>query len=122
MLEPLFNKDCELVGWMRPNQHVFDTGMNWVAYIRNNHAWSAETGNWLGPVNGLLCLDTSGKVVLWNPKEKVLGTSRPPRPARAPRSPRPPRPPRPARPPRPPRPPIPVGGWSNLSFGSWLSQ
>ena len=45
---PLFDKDSELVGWTDPGKHIFDQDMNWVAYISHNHAWSAETGNWLG--------------------------------------------------------------------------
>jgi hypothetical protein len=36
------------VGWIDPGKHIFDQNMNWVAYISHNHAWSAETGNWLG--------------------------------------------------------------------------
>lgn len=119
---PLFDKDSELVGWMDPGKHIFDQNMNWVAYISHNHAWSAETGNWLGPVPGLICLDTSGRVVAWNPKEHISGTARPARPARAARAARPSRPARSARPARPARPATPAGGWSSLSFWGWLSQ
>ena len=42
-LDPLFNKDCELVGWIEPDEHIFDTSMQWVAYVRNDHAWSGST-------------------------------------------------------------------------------
>jgi len=49
-LYPLFNKDCELVGWIEPDEHIFDTSMQWVAYVRNDHAWSTDSGNWLGAV------------------------------------------------------------------------
>ena len=119
---PLFDEDCELVAWVEPGEQIYDTDMNWVAYILNNHAWSAETGNWLGPVHGLICLNQNGQVIAWNPKEHVAGTARPPRPARAPRSPRPPRPARPSRPARPARPAHPVGGWANESFIDWLAS
>jgi len=71
MLEPLFDKDCNLVGWIDPGRHIFDTDMNWIAYISGGHGRSAETGNWLGPVRGLLCFDHSGRVVAWNPEERV---------------------------------------------------
>jgi len=118
----LFDKDCDLVGWIDPNRHIFDTNMNWVAYISGGHAWLAATANWLGPVRGLLCYDTNGRVVAWNPKEHVIGIPRPPRPARAARAARPARPTRPARPPRPARPATPSGGWSYLSFFSWIGQ
>lgn len=122
MLYPLFDKDCELVAWINPNKHIFDTSMNWVAYVSNGHAWSSETGNWLGPVRGLICLDQAGKPVAWHPKEKVSGTTRRARPARATRKARPPRPTRPARPARPTRPASPAGGWSSHSIYAWLGQ
>jgi hypothetical protein len=121
-MEPLFDENCELIGWIDPRSHIFDIDLNWVAYISRGHAWSTESGNWLGPVPGLICLDQYGCVVAWNPKEQVAGSPRPPRPPWAPRAPKPPRPPRPPQPPRPPRPPQPVGGWSDLSFRAWLSQ
>ena len=70
-MEPLFDRNCELVAWIDPLRNIFDTDLNWVAYIRNGHAWSSDTGNWLGPVPGVLCLDQTGKVVAWNSKERV---------------------------------------------------
>ena len=27
-MEPLFDKDCALVGWIDPGTHIFDTDMN----------------------------------------------------------------------------------------------
>jgi len=71
MLYPLFDQDCELMAWIEPGRHIFDSDMNWIAYLANNQAWSAESGNWLGAVRGLLCMDNSGKPVLWNPNEQV---------------------------------------------------
>ncbi len=121
-LFPLFDKDCDLVGWINPGKHIFSTEMEWVAYIKNNHAWSSETGNWIGPVDGLLCLDTAGKPVAWNPKEGLRGKSKPSRPSRATRASRPSRPSRPSRSSRPSRPSSPSGGWSDLSFFGWLSN
>ena len=46
MLFALFDKDCDLVGWIRPGDHIFDIDMEWVAYIRNGQAWSAVSGDW----------------------------------------------------------------------------
>ena len=86
MLHPLFDKDCDLQGWIDPGQHIYDTGMNWVAYISGNNAWSADSGDWLGELHGLLCLDKSGHPVAWNPQQAVVGTPRPARPARSARS------------------------------------
>ena len=75
-MEPLFDSDCELVGWLDPLRHIFDTDLNWVAFISVGHAWSSDSGNWLGPVPGLICLDQSGKVVAWSPRERVLDHAR----------------------------------------------
>jgi len=122
MLEPLFDKNCELVGWISPREHIFDVNLNWVAYIKKNNAWSVETGNWLGPVKGLLCYDSNGKVVAWNPKEHVVGITRPTKPPKELKPPRPLRPLKPLTPPKPLRPPVPTGGWSELTFWNWLSQ
>lgn len=113
MLKPLFNKNSELVAWISPIQHIFNQNLEWVAYLSNSHAWSARTGNWLGPVHGVICLDSSGKVVAWNQEGNINGTARPARPARAARS---------ARPARPARPTRTVGGWSKLSFEEWIGQ
>ena len=82
MLLPLFDKDCDLVAWIDPGKSVFDLDMNWVAYVANNNLWSAKTNEWLGPISGLLCFDTRGKPVLWNPKERVRTVSAPARPLR----------------------------------------
>jgi hypothetical protein len=82
-MEPLFDSRCELVGWIDPGRYIFDDSINWVAYLSGGHAWSAITGNWLGPVHHLVCLDTNGNVVVWNPADLVAGTARPARPARA---------------------------------------
>ena len=112
-MEPLFDENCELVGWMDPMRHIFDTDLNWVAYVSGGQAWSTETGNWCGPVPGLIYLNQSGRVVAWNPKERIADTARPARPARAARA---------ARPARPARPTCPAGGWSDHSFWVWLSQ
>lgn len=121
-LFPLFDKDCDLVGWIKPGEHIFDTDMNWIAFVSSNHAWSANTGNWLGPVQGLLCQDTSGKPVAWNPKEGVRGTASPAKPAKAAKKATPARPAKPAKPARPAKPATPAGGWSTKSFFGWLAQ
>jgi hypothetical protein len=103
-VDPLFDKKCNLVGWIEPENHIFDLEMNWVAYLSGGHAWSSQTGNWLGPVNGMNCLDQEGRPVAWNPDETVEGSMRPMRPMRAMRAMRPMRPMRPMKPMRPMRP------------------
>ena len=121
-LIPLFDPNAELVGWMWPGEHIFDTDMNWAAYIGNDHAWSAETGNWLGPIKELNCLDRTGRIVAWSREGRVVGSVRPVRPVRAVRAVRPVRPVHPVHPVRPVRPVSPVGGWSAMSWVGWLSQ
>ena len=75
-MQPLFGSNCDWVGWIS-GEHIFDTDMNWVAYLTDGHAWSAETGKWLGPVNGGMCLDTRGQVVAWTPGGSITGTATP---------------------------------------------
>ena len=47
MLKPLFDRNCELIGWIEPGKHIFNCNMDWIAYISRGHSWSAETGNWI---------------------------------------------------------------------------
>jgi hypothetical protein len=119
---PLFDKDSNLVGWIEPHKHIWDTDMNWVAFITDGHGWSADTGNWMGPVKDLLCLDTDGRVVAWNPKDYVAGVPKPREPVPAARAEEPPRPAMPVKPARLDRPATPLGGWSSLSFHTWTMQ
>ena len=82
-MTPLFDQHSQLVAWMsQGGRHIFGTDMQWLAYVSGGHAWSAETGNWLGSVPGFTCRDTNGHPVAWNPSNSVLGTPRPPRPQR----------------------------------------
>src|SRR5947208_92396 len=79
----LYDPEVLLVGWLEPDQHIFDTGMNWAAFISNGHAWSSQTGNWLGPIHGVNCLDRQGRVVAWSPAGPIEGTLAPITPIRA---------------------------------------
>ena len=122
MLHPLFDRNAKLVAWISPDKHIFDLNMRWVAFICNGHAWSSNSGNWLCPVNGCVCLDTTGKVFAWNPSSRIAGTARPARPARPCRPCTPCTPCRPCTPCTPARPCTPINGWSNYSFEQWLNQ
>jgi len=115
-MEPLFDKYRGLVGWMVNERHIFDVQLTWMAYIKDENAWSAVNPNWLGPVIGLLCLNREERVVAWNPKEKAAGIAKPKRPPRAPYRPHPPKSPSPRGRVLPPMPPTPMRGWSPLSF------
>ena len=35
MLYPLFDKDCDLVGWINPGEHIFDTDMDYLQKLCN---------------------------------------------------------------------------------------
>ncbi len=122
MLHPLFDKKCNLVAWIEPDKHIFNTEFKWVAYISEGHAWSCKNGNWLGPVYGLMCLNKAGKPIVWNPDSPIYGTPRPSRPTRTARPARYTRSPRPTLPSRPARPAMPTGGWARESVSAWLRQ
>ncbi len=122
MVFPLFDKDCDHVGWIEPGKFIYNTDMQCVAFIVNNNAWSVESGNWLGPIQGLLCFDTNGKLVFWNPKEKITGKVSAPRPSRQILSIKPPQPEKPSDPSKPTKPKVAKDVWSDLSYFSWLSQ
>ncbi len=121
-MQALFDQDCEFVGWMDHGTYIYDDEMNWVAFIFNRHAWSAQTGNWLGPVYGTTCLDRHGRVVAWHSKDYLYGGMipiKPPKPLR------PPRPSAPAKQPVPHKPAAPIPpptGWSELGWSGWLAQ
>lgn len=71
-MTPLFTPDCVLVGWLEDNEHIFDTNLNWVAFVDDGHAWSANACHWLGPVNDGCLLDTLGKVVAFSEELRFL--------------------------------------------------
>ena len=86
----IFDRDTDLIAWLNNDaRHLFGTDMNWVAYISGGHLWSADTGNWLGPLRGTTLLDQAGRPVGWHPGDGVASSARPARPARAARAARP---------------------------------
>ena len=71
---PLFDKSSNHAAWMsNDGRNLFDTRMNWIAYISGGHAWSASSGNWMGSVSGFNCRDRSGRPVLGIPKIPCAG-------------------------------------------------
>ncbi|WP_442578343.1 4-fold beta flower protein [Mesorhizobium sp. ASY16-5R] len=120
MLTPLFSYGCELVGWMLPQKFLFDAEMAYVAFITNGHAWSARSGQWIGPVVGSHVFDVDGRPVAWNPAAPLRGFGRPLRPVNVVRAVSPVRPARPVSPLRPLTAPDLPGGWSQFSYAEWL--
>jgi hypothetical protein len=124
IMEPLYSVDCQLVGWIRRGHDIWDIHMNWVAYVVGNHAWSAQTGDWLGPVNALTCFDQDGRVVAWNPKQVIRGIVKPEhpeKPAERIRPEQPIQPERPARPVMPIWPVPPMEAWSDVTWLQWTT-
>ena|ERR1700722_412749 len=121
-MKPLFEPDCSLVGWMDPAGYIFNTDLEWVAFVSNGHAWSSKSVNWLGSVEQTTCRDTKGRPVAWSPGLFPSGTARPATPARAAIFARPAQPAWPATPATPARAAMPAGGWSDLAFAAWLAQ
>ena len=119
---PLFSPMCDLVGWVEPDEHIFDPSMQWVAYIAHGHAWSSATNNWLGPVHGLTCLDHHGHPVAWNDEDGPDGQMAAIKPLSPLRPLTPLKPLKPFSPLKPLRPLTPLGGWSKLTFSAWLRQ
>ena len=120
---PLFDQETELVGWLNANDgNVFDTEVQWVAFVQNGHAWSAETGNWLGAVNGITMLDQDGRPVAWSTEQAPKGTMKPPTPPPPMMPLKPLTPLNPFNPLQPMHPLIPIGGWSDMSWEEWIKQ
>ena len=44
---PIFDRNAQLVGWF-DGEHVFDTGMSWVAFQSSGNLFSAKTSAWIG--------------------------------------------------------------------------
>lgn len=118
-MTPIFDQSTQHVGWCRDGK-VFDLDLNWVAFHRGGHLFSARDLAWLGPfVEGSL-IDRGGQVVAWLAGSVPNGVDQPrppPLPAR-PMSPL--RPVRPIAPRRPLFPRFPKRGWSALSWERWL--
>lgn len=76
-MNSLFDKNCNLVGWVKNYRYIFDTKMNWIAFIVNKNVFSVKTINWLGTINKYNCLDKQGEVVAWDLKHRIQGAPKP---------------------------------------------
>ena len=120
-LIPIFDKNTLHVGWYGDG-NVFDVNIEWVAFERDGHLFSADTLAWLGPfVEGSL-LDRDGRPVGWLTDTQPTGIGHPMAPASVGRPPRPMRPKKPIAPRRPLFPRMPLQGWSAASWEAWLGK
>jgi hypothetical protein len=115
-MTPIFDRNAEHVGWVSEDwQYVFGAEMRWIGYIHRGDAWSASTGDWVGPVLDGNFYDRSGHPIAWTkpPLVQQGAFKKPLQPLR----PLPPQEPeKPPAPGRPEKPPALIGAWSSTSF------
>lgn len=116
---PIFDRNAQLVGWF-DGEHVFDTGMSWVAFQSSGNLFSAKTSAWLGQLIDGSLNDRQGKPVAWLESSSPKGTLAPLAPMSPLRPLTPLRPLKPLRPLTPLTPLAPLGGWSGLDWQAWL--
>lgn len=123
VLDPLYDKNVNFVGWLEDRSYVFDRNLKWVAYIFNNYVWAVKTQKWIGELRGTNLLDRDGKIVAWSTNGPVIGALDPveePLDIGLPLMPAPPL--IEGIPLNPGFAPEPIGEWSPLSFTQWLNQ
>lgn len=122
MMEAIYDKNVILVGWLDTDSNMlFNTDMIWVGFISNGNVFSTHC-NWIGGYMEYTFVDKHGKPVAWVGGHNPIGTL----PLLAPLKPLRPltplRPLRPLTPLRPLSPLIPLGGWSTMSWKTFLEQ
>lgn len=123
-MNPLFNNQAQLVGWLTDDRkHIFDTNLNWVAFVDNNNSiWTTKNKKYAGVLYGNNVRDTIGKTAFWNPETQIKNSLKPLNPLR-PLSPlRPLRPLKPLNPLTPLKPLTPLGGWSTLTWEQFINH
>lgn len=121
-MEAVYDKNNRLVSWMNSDtRNVFDTNMTWVGFVSSENFFSTN-GHWLGAFKNNSFVDKKGKVVAYirgaSPKS-ILPPIRPLKPLTPIR---PLKPLKPLKPLTPLRPLPPLGGWSMLSWDTYLKQ
>lgn len=123
MMEPLYDKKANFVGWLVEHSNVFNKDLKWVAYVYYNYVWATKTRVWIGGLRGTNLLDRYGRIVAWSTSGPVVGSlgfiegpinigppimpvvpiihGVPLHPGEAPE---------------------PAGEWSKLTFSQWLNQ
>ena len=120
-MTPLFNSQTQLVGWLADNKkYIFDTNLNWVAFIDNNNIWTTKNKNWVGVLYGNNIRDTFGNTAFWNPDTPIENSLKPLNPLKplTPLSPL--KPLKPLNPLRPLKPLTPIGGWSIMTWEQFI--
>ena len=73
IMDPLYDKKANFVGWLLEERNVFDKDLKWVAYVYNNYVWSIKTRVWIGELKGTNLLDREGRIVAWSTSGPVIG-------------------------------------------------
>ncbi|MBZ9633603.1 4-fold beta flower protein [Clostridium sp. FP1] len=123
IMEPLYDKRANFVGWLLEYSNVFDKHLKWVAYVYNNYVWATKSRIWIGGLRGTNLLDRDGRIVAWSTSGPVVGgigfTKAPldigPQII-------PVEPIIPGLPLNPGYAPEPAGEWSKLTFTQWINQ
>lgn len=73
LMDPLYDKKANFVGWLSEHSNVFDKDLKWVAYINGNYVWARKTRVWIGVLKGTNLLDRKGRIVAWSTNGPVVG-------------------------------------------------
>ncbi|WP_416360493.1 4-fold beta flower protein [Burkholderia gladioli] len=124
ILLPAYDSNNQLILWVDLKKgNVFDTQMNWVAYVSQGNLFSAARNSWLGPIRGSSLQDRQGRAVAWMPKLGAPTSGMAPLQPLTPLKPLMPlRPLVPLLPLAPLRPLAPMGGWSATHPIAWLNS
>ena len=121
-MKPLYDKDCNLVGWIEKRKNIYNTNLDWVAFVERGNIFAAKDCEWLGIIKNYNCIDKEGKVIAWTPKHKVKGTLKPFEPIKPlPQFP-PFKPIEPLIPNKPTEPIPPIDGWSEIEWSEWIKD
>ncbi len=103
-MKAIFDRNCKCVGWQDENSEmVFNDDMQWLGFVRDGNFFSCNS-TWLGGFCNGSFNDRRGRPVAWVDGSPPQGTTPPLRPL------------------RPLRPLTPLGGWSHLSWESYINQ
>ncbi|PBB29870.1 hypothetical protein CK224_30175 [Mesorhizobium sp. WSM3862] len=117
----LFDSDCSLVAWLHDSGNIFDTGLEFVAFVRGGNVFSASNLSWLGPIDYTTLMDRAGRPVTFGSGHAPMSRPDPLQPLNPLKPLRPLRPLKPLTPLNPMTPHVPLGGWSTLSFAEYLA-
>ena len=73
IMDPLYDKKANFVGWLLEHSNVFNKDLKWVAYINSNYVWAKKTRIWIGGLRGTNLLDRDGRIVAWSISGPVVG-------------------------------------------------